>query len=110
MSDLGPKFSQSVRKRCMNSCAKNGSAERRRFSAICEKPEGGCSNTPRPGAGFNVRFACLTSTDLTASHEGKESPPFINDLMTGFMLHDMVRFKIKAPIRVKYFSNYLCFQ
>ena len=32
----------------MNSCAKNGGAPRRRFPAIGEKPEGGCSNTP-PG-------------------------------------------------------------
>ena len=53
MSDLGPKFSQSVRKRCMNSCAKNGGAPRRRFPAIGEKPEGGGVQTPppRPGAG-----------------------------------------------------------
>ena len=32
----------------MNSCAKNGGVPRRRFPAICEKPEGGCSNPP-PG-------------------------------------------------------------
>ena len=52
LSDLGPKFSQSMQKRCMNSCTKNGGAPRGRFPAICEKPEWGCSNTPsRPGAG-----------------------------------------------------------
>ena len=49
LSDLGPKFSQSVREICMNICAKNGGAQRRRFPAICEKPEGGVQ-TPLPAS------------------------------------------------------------
>ena len=53
MSDLGLKFSQSVRKRCMNSCAKNGGAPRRRFPAICEKPEGGGVFKHPPGPARN---------------------------------------------------------
>ena len=36
----------------MNSCVKNGGAPRRRFPAICEKPEGGVQTPPRPGAGW----------------------------------------------------------
>ena len=40
LRDLGLNLSQNVRKRCLNRCAKNGGAERRRFCNICEKPEG----------------------------------------------------------------------
>ena len=56
MSDLGPKFLQSVRKRCMNSCVKNGGAPRRRFPAFSEKSEGrgGVQTPPRPGAGYYI--------------------------------------------------------
>ena len=43
----------------MNSCAKNGGAPRRRFSAIGEKPEGGCSNTTPPARrGLNDPHSC----------------------------------------------------
>ena len=52
MSDLGLKFSQSVRKRCMNSCAKNGGTTRRRFSAIGEKPEGVFKHPPSAWRGL----------------------------------------------------------
>ena len=64
LSDLGLKFSQSVRKRCMNSYAKNGGAPRRRFPAICEKPEGGgCSNTPPP-ARRGLTYCCTFWDEL----------------------------------------------
>ena len=59
MSDLGLKFSQSVRKRCMNSCAKNGGAPRRRFSAIGEKPEGGGGVQTPPPARRGLMFAMI---------------------------------------------------
>ena len=49
----------------MNSYAKNGGAERRRFPAICEKPEGGVFKHP-PGPA-RVKHVCLVSAYLPRS-------------------------------------------
>ena len=40
---------------CLNSYGKFGGATRRRFSAICEKPEGGADNRPPPPAVRGLR-------------------------------------------------------
>ena len=63
LGDLGPEFLQNVRKRCMNSCAKNGGAPRRRFPAIGEKPEWGCSNTPPARRGLSKQLLLLLRYD-----------------------------------------------
>ena len=52
LRDLGLKFSQHMRKRCMIKFPKNGGVVRRRFLAIWRNPEGAVLNTPPfPGEG-----------------------------------------------------------
>ena len=52
LRDLGLKFSQYVRKRCMIRCAKNGGAARRCFLTIWKKNgRGGLNTPPQQGEG-----------------------------------------------------------
>ena len=55
LRDLGLKFLQHVRKRCMIRCAKNDGAARRRFWTIWKKPEGGRFSTTPPPAGRRLK-------------------------------------------------------
>ena len=80
MSDLGLKFSQSVRKRCMNTCAKNGVAPRRRFLAISEKPEGGVQTPPGPA---RVKL-CVTTTLASCTYLRSLSLLFLKAATTGW--------------------------
>ena len=49
-------FRRNMRKRCENRYAKFGGAARRRFPAICEKPEGGRKTAPPARRGVSVLY------------------------------------------------------
>ena len=59
----------------MNRCAKNGGAPRRRFPAICEKPEGGGVQTP-PGPA-RVKLANKSFTLLNFTKDFLKVSPYL---------------------------------